>query len=89
MIGPTGYRVRCDEGGSWTGTCDRELRHENRFQLQDDMQTAGWQRYVKLDGERAARGGKDYCPEHRKPSPATEGAPLHPAVTAHEAVTGV
>jgi hypothetical protein len=63
MIDSTGYEVRCDESG-----CDHSEQHENRFRLYDLMQAEGWQRSVKLNGERAIRGGKDYCPGHRKGS---------------------
>jgi hypothetical protein len=59
MINSTGYEVRCDEPG-----CDHAMRHENRFRLLDLIKAEGWQRGVKLNGERADRGGKDYCPFH-------------------------
>jgi hypothetical protein len=37
--------------------------------LMSYAQTEGWQLGVKLNGERARRGGKDYCPPHRKGTP--------------------
>lgn len=62
MINPTGYVLRCDESG-----CDTdEITSDNRFWLTDHARAEGWQLDVKLNGVRAKRGGKDYCPEHRK-----------------------
>lgn len=63
MINPTGYVASCDQTG-----CDAFWIHDNRFRLMDIIDTAGWQRNVKLNGQRAKRGGKDYCPEHRRGS---------------------
>lgn len=60
MVNPTGYVISCDESG-----CNRAEQHENWFKLCRLIEDAGWQRGVKLNGERAKRGGKDYCPEHR------------------------
>jgi hypothetical protein len=31
--------------------------------LKDDAERAGWGLDLKLDGTRAKRGGKDYCPD--------------------------
>lgn len=59
MINPTGYRVTCDQPG-----CDEFREHENIFTLYDEMEDNGWQRHVRLNGQRSMRNGKDYCPDH-------------------------
>lgn len=64
MIDATGWVVRCDEKSG----CGASMRHGNRFQLMNLMEAGDWQRNVKLNGERAERDGKDYCPKHRKGS---------------------
>lgn len=63
MIEPTGYGARCDTIG-----CGATVEHWNIFRLYDKLLTDGWQRGVKLNGELAKRGGKDYCPKHRRPA---------------------
>lgn len=73
MIGPTGYRARCDHWDVVDGVdkrCRAGLRAVSLFGQTGiyAMMTAGnWQRGVKLDGTTARRGGKDYCPRHRRP----------------------
>lgn len=61
MIQPVYYEASCDHPG-----CDRTEEHENIFRLYDELRANGWQQGVKLDGQCAKRGGKDYCPEHRR-----------------------
>lgn len=61
MIQPIHYQASCDHP-----RCERTEEHWNRHRLLDRLLTEGWQRGVKLDGQRAKRGGKDYCPEHRR-----------------------
>jgi hypothetical protein len=39
---------------------------DNQFRLRRVAEAAGWTFGVKLNGEPAQRGGKDYCPEHRR-----------------------
>jgi hypothetical protein len=56
----------------WAVTCDHPAgcgSHEESgdyFAFRTRLQSAGWQLGVKLNGERAQRGGKDYCPTHRR-----------------------
>lgn len=64
MINATGWRLNCEHPDS----CDAELRDENFFTLRNIGARIGWQFGVKLNGDRAIRGGKDYCPAHRKGS---------------------
>lgn len=61
-INATGYVLNCQDRGG----CDNELRDTNFFNLRDTAVLSGWQLDVKLNGERAIHGGKDYCPAHRK-----------------------
>lgn len=59
MIHATRYRLHCDR-------CRRVLgEFPDRFELKEAAEAAGWALDVKLDGTRAKRGGKDYCPEDR------------------------
>jgi hypothetical protein len=67
MIAETGYRLTCDEPN-----CAADRFHENPFRLRDGAKIDGWTFYRKLNGEQAIRGGKDYCPEHRKPAAPTQ-----------------
>lgn len=62
MINPTEYRLSCDERAG----CAAEKFDSNQFRLRDEAESEGWTFYVKLDGEQAQRGGKDYCPKHRR-----------------------
>lgn len=68
MLQPSGWVIGCDETG-----CDRAEQHESRFMLIDFAESEGWQRDVKLNGERAKRGGKCYCPDHRRPALSPSG----------------
>lgn len=61
MIGAIEWQIRCDEPG-----CEDSMTNRNYFRLRDDGRAAGWQFNVKLNGEQAKRGGKDYCRQHRK-----------------------
>lgn len=61
MIDATAYILRCED----KSFCERVLTDTSRFRLIDDAKAAGWQLGVKLSGEQAIRGGKDYCPWHR------------------------
>ena len=65
MIQPTGYKLTCDKPD-----CTAELRHLNPFKLRNIAERLGWTFNRRLDGMRAIRGGKDYCPEHRRTKPA-------------------
>lgn len=56
------HEIRCDHRGG----CSARLDDENPFNLRDMAELNGWQIDVKLNGERASRGGKDYCPMHRR-----------------------
>jgi hypothetical protein len=70
MISATGYVLECEavEG------CAERRYDDNRFSLWNDAEREGWQLRVKLNGERAIRAGKDYCPRHlRSAGPGTEG----------------
>lgn len=62
MIAPTEWALVCDQAG-----CDRTESHTLRAMLRIEARQEGWQLDVKLNGERAKRGGKDYCPDHHKP----------------------
>jgi hypothetical protein len=64
VIRPGLWRIRCDEPG-----CDVAEQHESQHMLMSYAEAEGWQLGVKLNGERARRGGKDYCPPHRKGTP--------------------
>jgi hypothetical protein len=59
---PVRWRVKCDHPEG----CSRYEESGNYFRFIDRLDAEGWQRSVKLNGERAVRGGKDYCPEHRR-----------------------
>lgn len=63
MINATGYILSCE---SSEVSCTEMLAARSRFQLVDEARAAGWQIGVKLNGEIAIRGGKDYCPAHRR-----------------------
>lgn len=62
MISPTGYKLTCDH----THGCDEQLYNVNRFQLCRRAEAANWTLNRKLNGEYALRGGRDYCPRHRR-----------------------
>jgi len=73
VIEPTGYRVRC-EHYDWVGGARRRCRAALRATslygpagLWQAMELDGWQHAVKVNGERARQGGRDYCPRHRRP----------------------
>jgi hypothetical protein len=57
----TGYEIYCDDV-----LCQAALTDQNRHNLRDMALLQGWQIDVKLNGERAKRGGRDYCPAHRR-----------------------
>ena len=66
-IWATGHNLRCD-----VSFCAREFGEmENYFVLVEQAERAGWALGRKLDGTRAKRGGKDYCPTH---NPNSDGA---------------
>jgi hypothetical protein len=52
----------CDTAG-----CDAESPvSTNQFVARREAERCGWQIRVKLNGEIARSGGKDYCPDHRR-----------------------
>ena len=57
----TNYEIYCDHA-----LCQEALTDRNRFNLRDMAVLAGWQLSVKLNGDKAKRNGRDYCPAHRK-----------------------
>lgn len=67
-ISPIRWRVRCDHpAGCRRGEeSSHYLEIDNYFRFIERLDAEGWQRNVKLNGERAIRGGKDYCPRHRR-----------------------
>ena len=72
MIEPTGYRVRCDHVYGGPGRCEATIERDSVFGsigLFATMDRTRWQRGVKSNGEQAERGGKDYCPAHRRGDP--------------------
>lgn len=48
------FRARCD-------VCCIERDYDNRFDLRKILISEGWVFDRKKNGERALRGGKDYC----------------------------
>lgn len=64
MIQPTGYEAKCDHPHG-CGQVIRRASYWGENGLFEVMDARGWQRGVKLNGERARRGGKDYCRKHR------------------------
>lgn len=64
MISATGYILSCESEPA----CAQVLAGANRFRLIDEARAMGWQINVKLNGETAIRGGRDYCPAHRRES---------------------
>lgn len=61
MINPVLWELRCEETG-----CEEGWQDDDWCRLHNDARARGWQFHVKLNGEVALRGGKDYCPTHRK-----------------------
>jgi hypothetical protein len=55
VIQPSGYYLDCDDESCVAAMSAQFMR---------DARKAGWQIGVKQNGERAQRGGKDYCPRH-------------------------
>ena len=55
------YRLRCDQP-----QCSAEIYYDNYSRLWDLSRAEGWTLRRKLNGELALRGGKDYCPQHRR-----------------------
>jgi hypothetical protein len=51
------YQGRCDHCGALTAQMD------SQFTVDRWMRDNGWSMGVRLNGERAKRGGLDYCPE--------------------------
>jgi hypothetical protein len=56
--GYTGWYVRCDEPGCTEVSGNPDGRW--------GAEAEGWTFRRRLDGHRATRGGKDYCPAHRR-----------------------
>lgn len=73
MIEPTGYRASCDFRFPYTDArCSSSFEATSIFGrtgIYQRMEREGWQRNVKLNGDHARRGGKDYCPKHRRGEP--------------------
>jgi hypothetical protein len=68
VIHATGYRLHCDR-------CRRVFGEDgDPLELKLAAEREGWGLDLKLDGTRAGRGGKDYCPECR-PTPREETTP--------------
>jgi hypothetical protein len=63
MIDVALWEIRCDGCGQVYG------RGPSRYELRSNAEDAGWVFYIKRDGTRARRGGKDYCGPC-KPQPA-------------------
>jgi hypothetical protein len=61
MIEPITWRIACDHPAG----CQRSEKYTSYSGLLA-LQRQGWQVGVKLDGSRARRGGKDYCPRHTR-----------------------
>jgi hypothetical protein len=57
VIYPLMYALVCDICKNHGG------EHENSFILERDAEANGWQFRRRKDGQRAGRGGKDYCPD--------------------------
>lgn len=69
MIEPSGYRVRCDQETGDGSRCPAGFEADSLFGARGIYATAeqeNWQVNVKQDGQPASRGGKDYCPIHRR-----------------------
>ncbi len=62
MIYPTGYRLVCD-------ACGEDRFDAMYIKLRRDARDEGWALGCKKNGERAKRGGKDYCPGCRPDGP--------------------
>jgi hypothetical protein len=61
MIQPVHFRLSCD-----APDCVDFLRHDSEYKLREIAESVGWTLGRRLDGQRAARGGKDYCPIHKR-----------------------
>lgn len=61
-LDPIRWQVTCDHPAG----CERREESGDYFAFWNRLQHAGWQLGVKLNGERAQRGGKNYCPAHRR-----------------------
>ena len=61
MIRETGYRLTCDTAFA----CSASLEGADHMTLFRQAEAAGWALRRKCNGDRALRGGKDFCPRHK------------------------